>query len=87
MKLYQYDTVMTKYLLHRCLSFEKAEGALPRHAAIFWHPCAYYFTRTLVVRCCKLQFVTVININYISGLLRRSGHICKNIQQRVKIGE
>jgi len=42
-----------------------------RHAAIFWRPCAYYSTRTLVTRCCRLQFLTVMNITYISVLLRQ----------------
>jgi len=64
MKLYLYDTVMKKHLLPRCPSFEKAEGAVSRHASILRRPCAYYSTCTLLTRCCRLQFVTVMNVNY-----------------------
>jgi len=41
------------------------------HASILRRPCAYYATRTLFVRC-RLQCVTVINVNYIRGLLSQS---------------
>jgi len=34
-----------------------------RHASILRRPCAYYSTRTLFTRC-RLQCVTVMNINY-----------------------
>jgi len=36
----------------------------PGHASIFRRPYAYYSTRTLISDCCRLQFVTVMNINY-----------------------
>ena len=36
----------------------------PGHASIFRLPCAYYSTRTLFTRCCSLQFVIVMKINY-----------------------
>ena len=36
----------------------------PSHSSIFRRPCAYYSTRTLFIRCWRLQFVTVMNINY-----------------------
>jgi len=36
----------------------------PRHASILRRPCVYYSTRTLFTRCCRLQCVTVMNINY-----------------------
>ena len=65
---------------------KRQRGNCPRHAAIFWRPCAYYSTRTLVTCCCRLQLVTVMNINNISGILRQSVHNCKNIRQRVKTG-
>ena len=39
-------------------------GKCPRHASILRRPCAYYSTRTLFTRCCKLQCVTAMNINY-----------------------
>jgi len=43
-----------------------------------WH------TRTLFTRCCRLQFVTAMNINYISGILRQQFITAK---KRVKTGE
>ena len=36
----------------------------PRHASIFRRPCAHYSARTLFTGCCRLQFVTLMNINY-----------------------
>jgi len=35
-------------------------GKCPRHASILRRPCAYYSTRTLLTRCCKLQCVTAM---------------------------
>ena len=53
--------------------FERTEREMSRHASILRRPCAYYSTRTLFTRCCKLQSVTVMNINYnISSILRQS---------------
>jgi len=39
-------------------------GKYPRHASILRRPCAYYSTRTLFTRCCRLQCVTAVNINH-----------------------
>jgi len=59
-----YDTVMIKQLRPGCPPFERAKGQCPRHASSLWCPCAYYSARTNFTRCCRLQCVTVININY-----------------------
>jgi len=48
----------------------------PRHASTFRRPCAHYSTRIPFTRCCRLQFVTVINI--ISGILRQQFINAKN---------
>jgi len=47
----------------RCHSFEGAEGKWPRHASILQCPYAYYSTRTLFTRCCRLQCATAMKIN------------------------
>jgi len=49
---------------------------------ILWGPCAYYSARANFTGCCRLQCVTVININYQQSLLN-----CKNIRKRVETGE
>ena len=36
----------------------------PRYGSILRRPCAYDSTRTLFTRCCRLQCVTAMNINY-----------------------
>ena len=56
--------LMKSHLRPRCPLYERTEGKCPRHASILRRPCAYYSTRTLFTRCCKLQSVTVMNINY-----------------------
>ena len=39
-------------------------GKRSRHDSILRRPCAHYSTRALFTRCCRLQCVTVMNINY-----------------------
>ena len=60
----------------RCSPFERTEGwmpppclHLPASLCTFRRPCAHYSTRILLTRCCRLQFVTVMNI--ISGIIRQ----------------
>ena len=62
---------MKRHLRPRCTPFETAQGAMVPHASILRRPCAYYSTRTLFTRY-RLQCVNVMNINYISDLLRQS---------------
>jgi len=56
--------VMKSHLRPRCPSYERAEGERPRHASSIRRVCAYYATRTLFTRCCGMQCVTAMNINY-----------------------
>ena len=56
--------LMKRHLRPRYSFFDRAEGKCPRHASILRRPCAYYPTRTLFTGCCRLQCVTVMNINY-----------------------
>jgi len=53
---------------------------------ILRRPCANYSTRTLFTLCCRLQCVTVININYQRYPKTRAVHNSKNMWQRVKTG-
>ena len=39
-------------------------GIGPSHASVIRRVCAYYSTRTLFTRCCSMQCVTAMNINY-----------------------
>jgi len=56
--------MMERPLRPRCSPFGRTEGKCPRHAPILGRPRAYYSTRTLFARCCKLQSVAVMNTNY-----------------------
>ena len=47
----------------RCPLLKGQMGKCHRHASILWHHCAYYSTRTLFSRCCKLQCVTAMKMN------------------------
>jgi len=49
--------------------------AMPESSGV---PVHIISTRTLFTRCCRLQFVTVMNINYISGVLRQQFITAKN---------
>jgi len=56
-------TMTKKHLCPRSLLNGQIDKC-PSHASIFWRPCANFSTRTLFIRCWRLQFVTVANINY-----------------------
>jgi len=55
---------MIKHLRSRCPPFERAKGQCSRHVSILWPPCVYYSARNNFTRCCWLQCVNVMNINY-----------------------
>jgi len=87
MKSYLYDTVMTKHLLPRCPSFERAEETLlPPCRHFLASLCILFYTHS---RYSLLQ-ATVSHCNE-HNLYQRSPktavHGCKNIRQRVKTGE
>jgi len=52
--------MMKRHLRPRCPSLKGQRGKCPRRSRRL---CAYYFTRTLFTRCCKLPCVTAMNMN------------------------
>jgi len=57
-------STMKTHLRPHCPPLKGQRDKCPRHASILWHPCAYYSTGTLFTRCCRLQLLTVMNVNY-----------------------
>jgi len=53
-----YDIVMKKHLRHRCPPLKGQKGQWPHHASILRRFCAYYSTRTLFTRSCRLYNVS-----------------------------
>ena len=62
--------MMKSHLRPRRPSFERTEGE--RTPPCLHSPARLCITRTFLTRCCSMQCVTAMNINYISGLLRQS---------------
>ena len=58
------DTLMKRHLPPLAPLLKGQRGKCPPHASILSRPCAYHSTHTLFTRCCRLQCVTVIGINY-----------------------
>jgi len=56
--------MMKRHICPRCPLLKGQRGKDPRRTSILRLVCAYYSTRTVFTRCCRLQCVTAMNINY-----------------------
>ena len=76
--------MMKRHLCLHCPPFKRAEGKML--LPCLHSPGSLYISfYTLFTRCCRLQCVTEMNINHISGLLR-AVHTYKTIRQHAKTG-